>query len=264
MMNNMIKLRGAKSRYLALLPVALLALALTAKAQEKNSEQEIESVKVVGMGFQKDFQIRTKGNTPDPLVLVEGEVYEDWKNIDPGIIETMTVYKADSDTVAHYSEIYEAAKYGVIMIELQEGKKQKPYKRKTVSNEEANEPYTEDMLFVYDGNVVNLSDIKDLVPEECGINGISLYHDGYYVDQYIDKYPKAKNGVVMIDSFMKNSSLFVIDGEPMNFQTMRQKYPEGLPPTKYHINHKDAETIAKYSQYPEAKNGVNIIITGKE
>ena len=91
-----------------------------------------------------------------------------------------------------------------------------------------------------------------------------LEKKGYYVDQYIDKYPKAKNGVVMIDSFMKNSSLFVIDGEPMNFQTMRQKYPEGLPPTKYHINHKDAKTIAKYSQYPEAKNGVNIIITGKE
>lgn len=402
MMNNMIKLRGAKSRYLALLPVALLAFALTAKAQEKTSEQEIEPVKVVGMGFQKDFEIRIKGNTPDPLVLVEGEVYEDWKSIDPSIIESMTVYKEDSDTVAHYSEIYEAAKYGVIMIELQEGQKQKPYQRKTVLSEEANEqaiqyvadvkagriqpkendafmledldvapefpnggsfmnfinhnlrypksaaekgvqgtvivefhimkdgridyvksfsnetndkdleaeairvvssmpnwtpgkindmdvnssmyvpitfklnsptekkhtigdmPYTEDMLFVYDGNVVNLSDIKDLVPEECGINGMSLYHDGYYVDQYIDKYPKAKNGVVMIDSFMKNSSLFVIDGEPMNFQTMRQKYPEGLPPVKYHINHKDAETIAKYRQYPEAKNGVNIIITGKE
>lgn len=515
MMNNMIKLRGAKSRYLALLPVALLAFTLTAKAQEKTSEQEIESVKVVGMGFQKDFEIRTKGNTPDPLVLVEGEVYEDWKNIDPSIIESMTIYKEDSDTVAHYSAIYEAAKNGVIMIELQEGKKQKPYKRKTVSNEEANEqafrdslfasdsgrmfwleqdeeikaslerpnepliikyiwvnenlcsprliseeklkeylanpdpdyeverfepgdpnitgwyldhpnckngvvivhpkwkikteesekanehaiqyiadvkagrikprdndsfmlqdldvapefpnggsfknfinhnlrypksaaekgvqgtvivefhimkdgridyvksfsnetndkdleaeavrvvssmpkwtpgkingqdvnssmyvpiifklnsptekkhtigdmPYTEDMLFVYDGNVVNLSDIKDLVPEECGINGMSLYRDGYYVEQYIDKYPKAKNGVVMINSFMKNSALFVIDGEPMNFQTMRQKYPEGLSPIKYHINHKDAETIAKYSQYPEAKNGVNVVITGKE
>ncbi len=398
MMNNMIKLRGAKCRYLALLPVALLAFTLTAKAQEKTSEQETEPVKVVGVGFQKDFEIRIKDNTLDPLVLVEGEVYEDWKNIDPDIIESMTVYKEDSDTVAHYSAIYEAAKNGVIMIELQEGKKQKPYQRKTVSSEEANEhaiqyiadvkagrikprendsfmqqdldvapefpnggsfkdfinhnlrypksaaekgvqgtvivefhimkdgridyvksfsnetndtdleaeairvvssmpnwtpgkindmvvnssmyvpitfklnsptekkhtigdtPYTEDMLIVYDGNVVNLSDIKDLVPSECGINGMSLYRDGYYVEQYIDKYPKAKNGVVMINSFMKNTELWVIDGEPMNSATMRQKYPKGFY-TKYHIRHTDPETIAKYSQYPEAKNGVNVVVT---
>ena len=195
MMNNMIKLRGAKSRYLALLPVALLAFVLTAKAQEKNSEQEIETEKVSSV----EANEQDEQNSPTEKKHTIGDM-----------------------------------------------------------------PYTEDMLFVYDGNVVNLSDIKELVPEECGINGMSLYRDGYYVDQYIGKYPKAKNGVVMIDSFMKNSSLFVIDGEPMNFQTMRQKYPEGLPPTKYHINHKDAETIAKYSQYPEAKNGVNIIITGKE
>lgn len=40
MMNNMIKLRGAKSRYLALHPVALLAFTLTAKAQENSSEQK--------------------------------------------------------------------------------------------------------------------------------------------------------------------------------------------------------------------------------
>ena len=400
MMNNMIKLRGAKCRYLTLLPVFLMAFALTAKAQEKTT-QVIEPEEEVFVEYPGDFEIITNDNTQDPLVLVEGELYEDWKNIDPSIIKSMTVYRADGDTVAHYSAIYDAARYGVIKIELQDDKKQKPYKKRTVSSEEANEhaiqyvadvkagrikprdngsfmvqdvdiapefpnggsfknyinrnlrypisaaekgvqgmvivefhimkdgriahvksfsnetnvkeleeeairvvssmpnwtpgkindqnvntsmyvpitfklnstpvkhtigdmPYTEDMLFVYDGNVVNLSDIKDLVPEECGINGMSLHHEGYYVDQYIDKYPKAKNGVVMIDSFMKNSSLFVIDGEPMNFQTMRQKYPEGLPPTKYHINHKDAETIAKYSQYPESKNGVNIIITDKD
>ena len=268
MMNNMIKLRGAKSRYLALLPAFILAFTLTAKAQVKTSEQEKESVKA-SIVYPNVIKFGTKSSMPDPLVLVEGELYEDWKNIDLSIIKSLTVYKADSDTAA----LYGAAKSGLIMIQLQEGNKQKPYKRMKGSSEEANEhaiqtigdmPYTEDMLFVYDGNIVNLSDIKDLVPEECGINGMSLYHDGYYVDQYIDKYPKAKNGVVMIDSFMKNSSLFVIDGEPMNHQTMLQKYPEGLPPVKYHINHKDAETLAKYSQYPESKNGVNIIITGKE
>lgn len=401
MMNNMIKLRGAKSRYLALLPVALLAFTLTAKAQEKTSEQEIESVKVVGVGFQKDFEIRIKGNTPDPLVLVEGEVYEDWKNIDPGIIESMTVYKEDSDTVAHYSAIYEAAKNGVIMIELQEGQKQKPYKRKTVSNEEANEhaiqyiadvkagrikprendsfmqqdldvapefpnggsfmnfinhnlrypksaaekgvqgtvivefhimkdgridyvksfsnetndkdleaeavrvvssmpkwtpgkingqdvnssmyvpitfklnsptekkhtigdmPYTEDMLFIYDGNVVELEDIKDLPPSEIAIGSMQLLRNGEIYEEYLQKYPKAKNGVVIMNSFSRLDQLWVVDGVPMTGEEIKVKYADDFP-VQFQQLRKDAETIAKYSQYPEAKNGVNIIITGKE
>ena len=401
MMNNMNKLRGAKSRYLALLPVALLAFALTAKAQEKTSEQEIEPVKVVGMGFQKGFEIRIKGNTPDPLVLVEGEVYEDWKSIDPSIIETMTVYKEDSDTVVHYSEIYEAAKSGVIMIELQEGKKQKPYKRKTVSSEEANEqaiqyiadvkagrikprdndsfmlqdldvapefpnggsfmnfinhnlrypksaaekgvqgtvivefhimkdgridyvksfsnetndkdleaeairvvssmpnwipgkingqdvntsmfvpitfrlnftpdkhtigdmPYTEDMLFIYDGNVVEFEAIKDLQPTEISIGSMQLLKNGEIYEEYLKKYPKAKNGVVIMNSYSRKDQLWVVDGVPMTGEEMEAKFADGGLAVKFQQVHKDAETIDKYSQYPEAKNGVNIIITGKE
>lgn len=51
---------------------------------------------------------------------------------------------------------------------------------------------------IYDGNIVNLSDINNLVPFECGITSMSFHQDGYYVDQYIDKYPKAKNGVDII------------------------------------------------------------------
>lgn len=193
-MNNMVKLRGAKSRYMALLPSFILAFTLTAKAQEKTT-QVIEPEEEVIIVYPGDFEIIAEDKTQDPLVLVEGELYEDWKNIDPSIIKSMTVYKAEGDTVSHYSAIYEAAKYGVIKIELQEGKKQKPYKRKTVSSEEANE-----------------------------------------------------------------------QGKPNSIpcQTFWERNPSGLKNVKYHQMHKDAETIAKYSQFPEAKNDVDIIITDKE
>ncbi len=417
MMNNMIKLRGAKSRYVALLPVALLAFALTAKAQEPNQEviqdknNQVHSAVVNAFDeslltsgedllSQQDAEFAASLQRPnDRLIMYYMKKNDDDEHLDSHILSEEKLeeflanpkpdyvierYEPEDPNIPEYCLQHPNSKNGVVILhpkwkskpaeqnvkivgagfmpprekdhytleeldmapEFPDGGNLKNYigrnlrypksaaekgiqgtvivgfsvmkdgsiaHVKTVHNESFDKeleteairvvssmpnwipgkindqnvntsmyvpitfrlnstpvkhtigdmPYTEDMLFVYDGNVVNLSDIRDLVPEECGINGMSLYHDGYYVDQYIDKYPKAKNGVVMINSFMKNSSLFVIDGEPMNFQTMRQKYPEGLSPIKYHINHKDAETIAKYSQYPEAKNGVNIIITDK-
>ncbi len=315
MMNNMIKLRGAKSRYLALLPVALLAFTLTAKAQVNTSEQKIETMKVSNeeanehaIQYVADVKAgRIKPTDNDSFMLQDLDVAPEFPN-------GSSFMDFISHNLRYPKSAAEKGVQGMVIVEFHIMKDGRIDYVKSFSNETNDKdleaeavrvvssmpkwtpgkingqdvnssmyvpitfmlnstpvkhtigdmPYTDDMLFVYDGNVVNLSDIKDLVPEECGINWMSLKQEGYYVDQYISKYPKAKNGVVMINSWMKNSSLWVIDGEPMNYQTLSQKYPEGLPPTKYNIVHKDAETIAKYSQYPEAKDGVNIIITDKK
>lgn len=67
-----------------------------------------------------------------------------------------------------------------------------------------------------------------------------------------------------MNSYSRKDQLWVVDGVPMTGEEMEAKYADGGLAVKFQQVHKDAETIAKYSQYPEAKNGVNIIITGKE
>ena len=56
----------------------------------------------------------------------------------------------------------------------------------------------------------------------------------------------------------------MVDGVPMTGEEMEAKYADGGLAVQFQQVRKDAETLAKYSQYPAAKNGVNIIITDKD
>ena len=124
-------------------------------------------------------------------------------------------------------------------------------------------PYSADMLYIYDGNVVEFEAIKDFSPTEIAIRNIQVLKSGEIYEEYLQKYPKARNGVVIMNSYSRKDQLWVVDGVPMTSEKVEAKYADGVP-VQFHQLRKDAETLAKYSQYPAAKNGVNIVITRKK
>ena len=115
-----------------------------------------------------------------------------------------------------------------------------------------------DMLFIYDGNVIEYESIKDLPTSEIAVGSMLIVKEGEVYEQYLKQYPKAKNGVVILNSYSTKDQLWVVDGVPMTGDELEEKYPTGFEP-KFQQLHKDAETLAKYSQYPQARKGVNVV-----
>lgn len=146
MMNETNNLRGAKCRYLALLPVMLLAFALTARAQVKVKTTTDDNKKA-------GVTVTVGSESHDPLVVVEGEVVADMNSIDPNTIASVEVFKGYNEKALEYAEKYEAAKNGVIMVHL----------KKEGEAEPAQEPPVE-----YKGTIAYPSEYTGIVVDEKG------------------------------------------------------------------------------------------------
>ena len=309
MMNNMINLRGAKSRYLALLPMMLLAVAFTARAEvttrdDQNAatdaptthyqatwtawdedevldacdqmpeypgglealaafisenlrypmecaHQGIEGRVTLSFIVEKDGSIShiEERNSPDSLLTAEAiRVVKSMSKWTPG--------KQDGQLVrVGYTLPFRFQLKG-------QGQGSDQEKEAARTNPISDGPYSADMLYIYDGNVVEFEAIKDLPPTEIAIGIIQVLKSGEIYEEYLQKYPNARNGVVIMNSYSRKDQLWVVDGVPMTGEEMEVKYADNFQ-VQFQQLRKDAETLAKYSQYPAAKNGVNIVFTKK-
>lgn len=309
MMNNMINLRGAKSRYLALLPMMLLAVAFTARAEVKTIDkqktvkenppaqsqatwtpQDEDEVQAV-VDQEPEYPGGVQGlmtfigeNLRYPMACaqqgIEGRVTLSFiVEKDGSVSHVKEMRSPDSLLTAEAIRVVEAmpkwtpgmqdgqpvrVRY-ILPVKFQlngQGQGSDKEKEAAQSNPAENRLYSADMLYIYDGNVVEFEDIKDLPPSEIAIGSMQLLRSGEIYEEYLQKYPKARKGVVILNSHSRKDQLWVVDGVPMTGEEMEEKYANDFP-VQFQQLRKDAETLAKYSQYPAAKNGVNIVFTKK-
>lgn len=308
MMNNMIKLRGAKCRYLALLPMFIVALTCTAQTgvnsegmTDVNTEQvpnESSTSFAVEGTFEEFFTtcdvlpkfpggeaalmqyIAQELRYPKEAVEknIQGRINLSFIVEKDGSIGTVEPVKPDYDPLLVTEAIrvvevmpkWEPGRNGNEPVRVQfvlpitfklnadTGNDQPAQKKDTF----ASGPYTPDMLFIFDGNAIEFEDIKDLSPSEIAIGNIQVLKSGEIYEEYLQKYPNARNGVVIMNSYSRKDQLWVVDGVPMTGEEMEAKYADNFQ-VQFQQLRKDAETLAKYSQYPAAKNGVNIVFTKK-
>ena len=76
---------------------------------------------------------------------------------------------------------------------------------------------------------------------------MQLLKNGEIYEEYLQKNPKAKNGVVIMNSYSRQDQLWVVVGVPMTGEEMEAKYANDIT-VQFHQLRKDAETLAKYSQ----------------
>lgn len=113
--------------------------------------------------------------------------------------------------------------------------------------------YKDDDVRVVGGGVskdLTLADIENVIDS-------MLLKSREIGEEYLKNNPKSKKSIVVM-----KDPLWEVDDVQMTEDEMEEKYPK--IPAKFRQLNKDAEPLVKYSQYLAAKNGVNIIITGKE
>lgn len=127
MMNSQKHSLWSKARYLVLMPMLFLAFVVSAKAAKQETPVLTVLVKEdasTAQGEESEVPtnhvvIRGSVDNPDlkPLILVDGEVVEDFNSIDMSTIESVEVIKPGSVIAMPYEIKYEAAReVGIILV----------------------------------------------------------------------------------------------------------------------------------------------------
>lgn len=127
MMNSQKHSLWSKARYLVLMPMLFLAFVVSAKAAKQETPALTVLVKEDASSAQGEESevptnhvvIRGSVDNPDlkPLILVDGEVVEDFNSIDMSTIESVEVIKPGSVIAMPYEKKYEAAReVGIILV----------------------------------------------------------------------------------------------------------------------------------------------------
>lgn len=181
MMNNKNHPRGAKSRYLALIPMMLLAIACTARAEESISITVGNEVELL---VNELGQILMSANGEDRLVKIEelGAIGKEHKT------STILITANRETPMAVIREIREVLR--------QEGIQKIVYKLPEAMGVEENMDSTFKGLFLVDGKVMSKEEVQNLQPNI--VQSMEVLKDEASISKYIGQYPEAKDGVIII------------------------------------------------------------------